>query len=128
MRACILEIARSRIRMLASSPRPSPEPSLDTAKHLPSSRPRVQSRVEARNRLGGTIRTNAREGFVTEGGPNGFLDREPAMKELVGSLGLSDRLRRAGPSVKRRFIFARGALREVPFSPPAFLKSNLLPL
>ena len=83
---------------------------------------------EAAPQVGGTIQSTARDGFITEAGPNGFLDREPATRELADALGISERLRAADAVAKKRFIFTRGALREVPSSPPAFLKSDILPL
>jgi oxygen-dependent protoporphyrinogen oxidase len=82
---------------------------------------------EAASRVGGTIQSTVHEGFITEAGPNGFLDREPATRTLAAALGLTDRMRAADSAAKRRFIYTRGALREVPSSPPAFLKSDILP-
>jgi oxygen-dependent protoporphyrinogen oxidase len=82
---------------------------------------------EAASRVGGTIQSTVDQGFITEAGPNGFLDREPATRALATALGLTDRIRPADAVAKKRFIFTRGALREVPSSPPAFLKSNILP-
>jgi oxygen-dependent protoporphyrinogen oxidase len=84
--------------------------------------------LEASSRVGGTIRSSAQEGFLTEGGPNGFLDKEPATRALAAALGLTDQMRKADPAAKRRFIFTRGSLREVPSSPGEFLKSDILPL
>jgi len=84
--------------------------------------------LEASPRVGGTIRSSAEQGFLTEAGPNGFLDKEPATRALAASLGLTDQMRKADPAAKRRFIFTRGALREVPSSPGGFLKSDILPL
>ncbi len=84
--------------------------------------------LEASPRLGGTIRTFHQEGFFTEAGPNGFLDNEPATLDLVEELGLTPRLRRAEPTVKRRFVFSRGALHELPSNPAAFFSSQILPL
>ena len=83
--------------------------------------------LEADTRPGGTIRSPVAEGFITETGPNGYLDKEPATRALVETLGLAGQVRPALPTVKRRFVYARGALRELPGSPPAFLKSDLVP-
>ncbi len=84
--------------------------------------------LEASPRVGGTIRSSTEQGFLTEAGPNGFLDKEPATRALAASLRLADQMRKADPAAKRRFIFTRGALREVPSSPGEFLKSDILPL
>jgi oxygen-dependent protoporphyrinogen oxidase len=82
---------------------------------------------EASPRPGGKVGTKATHGYLLETGPNGFLDNEPAMLELVEQVGLTPKLRRASNAAKRRFLFTRGALREVPAS-PAFLISNVLSL
>ncbi len=92
-----------------------------------SRRGRPVQLFEAQPRAGGTIRSTLQSGFLTEAGPNGFLDREPATAALVEELGLQGALKKAGPSVKRRFVFSRGALRELPANPPALLGSDLVP-
>lgn len=72
--------------------------------------------------------THARAGYLVEQGPNSFLDREPATRELAAALNLEGRIRVADPSAKRRYVYTRGRLRSVPASPPAFLASDILPL
>ncbi|MFL5348058.1 MAG: protoporphyrinogen oxidase [Hyalangium sp.] len=84
--------------------------------------------LEGENRLGGNIQTRQRDGLVTEAGPNSFLDREPATRELAKGLGIEELIRAADPAAKARYLYTRGQLRAVPASPPAFLKSDLLPL
>ena len=83
--------------------------------------------LEAGPSLGGNIQTRSRDGFITEAGPNSFVDREPTLRQLAASLGLEGRIRTADPAAKRRYIYTRGKLRAVPSSPPAFLKSDVLP-
>ncbi len=68
---------------------------------------------EAASRVGGTIQSTTNDGFITEAGPNGFLDREPATRALAAALGLADQIRAADSAAKRRFVYTRGALREV---------------
>ncbi len=84
--------------------------------------------LEAGPRLGGNIQSRLRDGFLTEAGPNSFVDREPTLRTLAASLGIEDRIRTADPAAKRRYIYTRGKLRAVPMSPPAFLKSDVVPL
>src|SRR5919198_1122996 len=84
--------------------------------------------LEASERAGGVLRTIDREGFLMEAAANGYLDREPATRELVAELGLSTRTRAAEAAAKLRFVYTRGALREIPLSPPRFMTSDLLPL
>jgi oxygen-dependent protoporphyrinogen oxidase len=84
--------------------------------------------LEAQSRLGGNIQSRERDGFLTEIGPNGFLDKEPATRELAASVGVEELIRPADPAAKRRYLYTAGRLRAVPGSPPAFLKSGILPL
>ena len=84
--------------------------------------------LEARERLGGNVHSREIDGFLLEDGPNGFLDKEPAMRALVDSLGLAGRLRPASSAANDRFLFRAGALRKLPASPPALLRSDALPL
>ncbi|NVJ26750.1 protoporphyrinogen oxidase [Myxococcus sp. AM011] len=83
--------------------------------------------LETSSRLGGAVSTRAQQGFLLETGPNSFLDREPATRELASALNLEDRIRVADPAAKRRYVYTRGRLRSVPASPPAFLGSDILP-
>lgn len=84
--------------------------------------------LEARNRIGGNIRTETIDGYLCEWGPDGFLDNAPATLQLVQELGLSATLLPSRDSARRRFIFRHGHLHEVPLAPTAFLTSNLLSL
>lgn len=84
--------------------------------------------LEAGPRLGGNIQSRERDGFLTEMGPNGFLDKEPATRELAASVGVEALIRPADPAAKRRYLYTGGKLRAAPGSPPAFLKSDILPL
>ncbi|WP_375756719.1 protoporphyrinogen oxidase [Corallococcus exercitus] len=84
--------------------------------------------LESTSRVGGNVQTHARAGYLLEAGPNSFLDREPTTRELAETLGVSSRIRPADAAAKNRFVFTRGALRALPASPPAFLKSDILPL
>lgn len=84
--------------------------------------------LEAAPHLGGNIQTRRRDGFITEAGPNSFVDREPTLRQLAASLGIEEHIRAADPAAKRRYVYSRGKLRQVPSSPPAFLKSDVVPL
>jgi len=74
---------------------------------------------------GGNLRTVDRDGWRLEWGPNGFLDNEPATLRLVERLGLGEELLRSSDAARRRFLLIGGRLREIPVSPPAFLRSDL---
>lgn len=86
--------------------------------------------LEASVRAGGHAWTTSENGFLVEGGPNGFLDRErdPAPRELIELLGLESRVIEASPDAKRRFILRGGKLRRVPDGPVSLLTSDILSL
>src|SRR2546422_5704972 len=48
--------------------------------------------LEGERRAGGVIVTERRDGFVVEGGPDGFLAAEPDLPALARELGIADRL------------------------------------
>ena len=48
--------------------------------------------LESERRPGGVIVTERRDGFVVEGGPDGFLAAEPELPALAAELGIADRV------------------------------------
>jgi oxygen-dependent protoporphyrinogen oxidase len=84
--------------------------------------------LEAEARAGGKIRTERADGWTFEHGPNGFLDSRAGIVRLAGDLGLGDRLVRAAPEAKRRYLLLDGRLVPLPGGPGALLKSDLLSL
>jgi len=83
--------------------------------------------LEAAERAGGPVHSFEEDGFLLETGPQAFLDREGSVRDLAHRLGLEMSLRPASPAAARRYVYTRGALRELPRSPPAFLASSVLP-
>ncbi|MBL7033897.1 MAG: protoporphyrinogen oxidase [Candidatus Delongbacteria bacterium] len=84
--------------------------------------------LESAPQAGGATRTVIQDGYLYEAGPNGFLDNEPATLELIRLLKLEEQLQQADQNAARRYIYHGGAMRNVPLTPSAFLKSDLLPL
>jgi protoporphyrinogen/coproporphyrinogen III oxidase len=85
--------------------------------------------LEPRERPGGNVGTEDHRGFRVESGPNGFLDRTPAVPELVRDLGLTDRLIAASDgSRKNRYVFVGGKLHKLPRGPFGLLTTSLLSL
>lgn len=81
---------------------------------------------EADHAPGGNLRTMREGPWQLEGGPNGFLDNEPATLRLVNRLGLKDRLLPCSDLTRIRYLLSGGRLREIPTQPGAFLRSGLL--
>lgn len=83
--------------------------------------------LEQRDRPGGTIWTERREGFQVEAGPNGFLDNKPSTLALFRDLGLGGRLLHASEAAERnRYLFLDGKLRRLPNTLRSFLASDLM--
>ncbi len=79
--------------------------------------------VEASPRPGGVIRSERRDGFLLELGPQSFNGTAPLI-ELCRDLGIEGQLVQA-PRHAARYVLVDGALRQVPLSPPAFFASSL---
>jgi oxygen-dependent protoporphyrinogen oxidase len=70
--------------------------------------------LEASPRLGGIIRTERRDGFLLEAGPDSFISEKPEALELAKRLGIASRLIETNASHRRSFIVRGGKLRGVP--------------
>jgi len=81
---------------------------------------------ESEKRSGGKIWTEKVDGFLCEGGVNGFLDNKPKTIELALKLMLNPL--RSSDAARKRFIFSDGVLHLLPESPGSFFSSNLLSL
>jgi protoporphyrinogen/coproporphyrinogen III oxidase len=79
--------------------------------------------IEASSRPGGVIRSDRRDGYLVELGPQSFTST-PLLGELCKELGLDSQVLRA-PGRAPRFLLLDGALRQVPRSPSGFLISSL---
>jgi oxygen-dependent protoporphyrinogen oxidase len=82
--------------------------------------------LERSPRAGGNIRSEVRDGYLLEAGPNGFLDSAPETLDLVRELGLEGELLPSHDRARKRYIFRRGRLHPLPGGPGAFLTSGLL--
>ena len=99
---------------------------LATAQAILGARPRADVTVyEAGQRTGGKVWTQSSpEGYLCEGGVNGFLDKLPQTLALCQELGLAPLL--ADAAAQKRFIFSRQELHRLPEKPQQFLFSRLL--
>lgn len=79
--------------------------------------------VESSGGPGGLIRSERRDGYLLELGPQSFSST-PQLFELCGDLGIRDQLVEASPRAPR-FLLIDGRLRQAPLNPPAFFASSL---
>ena len=97
-----------------------------TAHALLQRQPDLDLRViESDDRPGGKIWSEkTAEGYLCEWGVNAFLDSKPKTLELAKSLNLEPVT--SYDASRHRFIYSENQLRELPGTPPAFLKSDLV--
>lgn len=79
--------------------------------------------VESSDRPGGVIRSERRDGYLLEFGPQSFSST-PQLLDLCRDLGLHDQLVEAPPRAPR-YLLINGRLRPAPLNPPAFFASSL---
>lgn len=82
--------------------------------------------LESGDKAGGKIWTDKVDGFLCEGGVNGFLDNRPRTLELVGKLALTSL--KSSDKARKRYIFSEKKLHLLPESPLSFFTSDLLSL
>jgi protoporphyrinogen/coproporphyrinogen III oxidase len=70
--------------------------------------------LEASDRLGGTIQTEHRDGFLLERGPDSFISEKPHAIALAKRLGIESQLIQTNEEYRRSFIVRDGRLRAVP--------------
>jgi oxygen-dependent protoporphyrinogen oxidase len=80
--------------------------------------------LDAWRNAGGLIRSEKRDGFLLELGPQSFSGTA-ALRELCAQLGIAGQLLEA-PANAPRYVLIDGALKEVPLKPPAMLTSSFL--
>jgi oxygen-dependent protoporphyrinogen oxidase len=80
--------------------------------------------VEASTQPGGVIRSENRDGFLLEFGPQSFSGTA-SLRSLCADLGIQDQIVQA-PSAAPRYVLLDGALKALPLSPPAVLISSFL--
>ncbi len=83
--------------------------------------------LEAGERLGGVIRTEARDGFLLEGGPDAMLAQKPEAIALCRELGLGERLVPTNPRQRAVFVLHRRKLHPLPEGMMLAVPTRILP-
>jgi oxygen-dependent protoporphyrinogen oxidase len=81
---------------------------------------------EAGERVGGAVRTARSGGYLAELGPNSLSTPSPAVRGLIGELGLEPSLVPVSPVARKRYVVRKNRLLPLPMSPQAFLTTRLL--
>ena len=100
---------------------------LATARRLLDHAPQLDIAVlESGLSLGGTIVTESDHGFIIEGGPTGFMNRNPSTVALARRLGLEDQIVAGDVTKRRRYVFRQGRLHRFPAGVASAVSSGLL--
>ncbi len=83
--------------------------------------------LEASGRLGGTVRTHRRDGFLIEGGPDSFISEKPEALNLARRIGLAGRITETNEQHRRSFVVRGGHLRPTPEGFQLLAPSRMLP-
>lgn len=70
--------------------------------------------IESRDRLGGSIVTVRRDGFIIEGGPDSFITEKPWGMALCRRLGITDQVIGTNPDRRRVYVVRDGRLYAIP--------------
>jgi oxygen-dependent protoporphyrinogen oxidase len=81
---------------------------------------------EAGNRIGGVIKSESRDGYLAELGPNSMSRPAPPVLEILTDLGLTPAMVQSSPGARGRHIVKRGKLVRIPTNPAEVLTSRLL--
>jgi protoporphyrinogen/coproporphyrinogen III oxidase len=80
---------------------------------------------EAGARIGGMVKSERRDGFLAELGPNSMSPPSAAVAALLTELGLDSNRITASPEARHRYIVRRGKPVRLPLTPPELLTSRL---
>ncbi len=83
--------------------------------------------LEARQRVGGHIRTDREAGFIMEAGPDVFLAAKPAAVALCRKLGIADQIVGTSAAAKGSFVMRRGRLVRVPEGMSGLVPARIAP-
>ena len=81
---------------------------------------------EAGDRIGGVVKSERKDGYLAELGPNSLSPPAPPVAGLLDELGLDLSIVTASPLARHRYIVRRGRLVRLPTTPSELLTSRLL--
>lgn len=83
---------------------------------------------EKSDRLGGVIRTEYRDGYVLEAGPDSFLSVKPEAAELCRELGLGSDIIPSNDFQRKTYILAKGRLVPIPDGLQFMVPTRVMPM
>jgi oxygen-dependent protoporphyrinogen oxidase len=79
---------------------------------------------DAAAHVGGVVRSERRDGYLAEAGPNSLTEPDPPVQGLLDELGLTSRQLEAAPAARNRYVVRRGRLVALPHSPSGLLTTR----
>lgn len=83
---------------------------------------------EKSDRLGGVIRTEQRDGFILEAGPDSFLTSKPDAFALCRDLGIDDQIIPSNDTIRKTYILVKKRLIEIPDGLQFMVPTRVLPI
>jgi oxygen-dependent protoporphyrinogen oxidase len=84
--------------------------------------------LEKSGRLGGVIRSEQRDGYVLEAGPDSFLTMKPAGAEFCHDLGIADQLISSNDADRKTYIVVHGRLVPIPDGLEFMVPTRVMPM
>lgn len=82
--------------------------------------------LEASDRAGGLIGTTAADGYLLEWGPEAIQGSSKETLDLLSDLGLGEKIVKAAPEARTRYVVHRGVVTPLPLGPRGALGTRLL--
>jgi protoporphyrinogen/coproporphyrinogen III oxidase len=83
---------------------------------------------EADSQVGGVARSERRDGYLAEAGPNSLSEPDAAVRGLLEELGLTRRALEAAPAARKRYVVRGGRPVALPSSPSGLLTTGAFSL
>ena len=83
---------------------------------------------EKSDRLGGVIKTQLRDGFVLEAGPDSFLTMKPDGAQFCRDLGIGDQLIPSNDADRKTYIVVKGRMVPMPDGLEFMVPTRVLPM
>ena len=84
--------------------------------------------LEKSGRLGGVIRSEQRDGYVLEAGPDSFLTMKPSGADFCRDLGIADQLISSNDSDRKTYIVVHGRLVPIPDGLEFMVPTRIMPM
>jgi len=81
--------------------------------------------LEAGDKAGGAMKTEIKDGFLIDFGPNSGLETTPLIRQIVEDIGLKDEMIYASEKGNNRYILKNEKLHSLPMGLLPFIKTKL---